>query len=115
MISILVPKSLAQDSVVSNNVLSTPNNKTEFGMNIVDLQMDADDFLLEDSLEKRLQFRQRRGPCSCVDLNCGCCAGMFRRKRKFNRPSSQKDSFKEYTAVSFVFTYSLFEFHIRPK
>lgn len=41
-----------------------------------------------ESLEKRIQFRQRRGPCSCFELNCGCCAGMefqqFKRKSEFS-------------------------------
>lgn len=39
-----------------------------------------------DSVEKRISLRQRRGPCSCLELNCGCCAGMefqkFKRKRE---------------------------------
>lgn len=39
-----------------------------------------------DSHEKRISLRQRRGPCACLDLNCGCCAGMeiqkFKRKCK---------------------------------
>lgn len=42
-----------------------------------------------ETVEKRISLRQRRGPCACLDLNCGCCAGMefqkFKRKRKIQQ------------------------------
>lgn len=32
-----------------------------------------------------LRAPERRGPCACVDLNCGCCAGMNIQQFNFKR------------------------------
>lgn len=55
----------------SNHIIQ---NETVNG--IEDVKIDFYHLNSDELLEKRIQFRQRRGPCACVDLNCGCCAGM---------------------------------------
>lgn len=58
--------------------LRTTQTEAENSLNSTIKAEDIDFFHLNtaESLEKRIQLRQRRGPCSCSNLNCGCCAGM---------------------------------------
>lgn len=83
--------------ILKISVAKTPPKKhpLRITQNVTALQQNStDDFHIEfyhlnanDSLEKRISLRQRRGPCACLSLNCGCCAGMetqkFKRKRTF--------------------------------
>lgn len=44
---------------------------------------------VDESLEKQFGIRrEQRAPCSCFELNCGCCAGMQFRKFKRQRKSA---------------------------
>lgn len=64
----------------------TAQNVTNFTTNDVEsVKIDFYHLNSEESLEKRIQFRQRRGPCNCLNLNCGCCAGMNMKQFNFKR------------------------------
>lgn len=44
----------------------------------------------DETLEKGIIFRrEQRAPCSCLNLNCGCCAGMETQRFKRKRESRQ--------------------------
>lgn len=72
--------------------------------------------------EKGITIRQQqKGPCSCFELNCGCCAGMqFRRFKRIRKFKYENFQCNENVAVFHWFTtefflYSLFQFHIRSE
>lgn len=81
----LVAKHHKQMTHTSNDEILPSTNWSN--VNVDDLQIEFYHLDTFESLEKGIQLRQRRGPCSCIALNCGCCAGMamqqfnFRRKR----------------------------------
>lgn len=72
------PHRSTQTAVRSSN--STVENVDDMNIEFFHLNTSVN-----DSVEKRISLRQRRGPCACLDLNCGCCAGM--EFQKFKRKS----------------------------
>lgn len=67
----------------TQNATEFPSNKTH--EDAEDLNIEFFHLHVNDSIEKGISIRQQRGPCACLSLNCGCCAGMetqkFKRKR----------------------------------
>lgn len=65
-------------------------------------------------------LRQRRGPCACLDLNCGCCAGMrmpainFRRQCKFYSSLTSINRFIKEISILITFN-SLYQLYIRSE
>lgn len=76
--------------------------------------------------EKRIEIRQQqqqKGPCSCAELNCGCCAGMrfrqFKRICKYLRAFSKCRKINRNISSPYLiyngFFFSLLQFHIRSE
>ena len=103
-------------SILPNSTIQNDNNST--------VQMYPRFYHLNKNIkwqEKGIEIRQQqKGPCSCFELNCGCCAGMqfrrFKRKRKYStknlcnfvKKSAQLD-------LQPIYFCSLFQFHIRSE
>lgn len=70
-----------EDTPSANSTFSNGSDNSEikfYHLNTVD-----------ESLEKQFGIRrEQRAPCSCFELNCGCCAGMQFRKFKRQRKSA---------------------------
>lgn len=101
-----------EDTPSANSTFSNGSDNSEvqfYHLNTVD-----------ESLEKQFGIRrEQRAPCSCFELNCGCCAGMQFRKFKRQRKSAGDRSFESFQFIqnefSFSLNFSLFQFHLRPE
>lgn len=75
--------------------------------------------------EPLVRAPERRGPCACIDLNCGCCAGMNIQQFNFKRIrecdfcvqalAARARERERENAIYFLMNFSLHQFHVRPE